>query len=224
MSIKSWPESERPRERLIRYGSRTLTDGEIVALLIGSGTACVDALTLARCLLAEHGSLRLLLDCQPANLLRHDGIGWAGYCRLQAGLELGRRFLAAPARGNQPMSDPARASTYLEARLGGLGHELFCCLFLDSRHRLICCEDLFRGTVDGAVVYPREVVKRALHHNAAGVILGHNHPSGAPEPSASDRDMTLRLKQALALIDVTVLDHLIVGAGSSVSLARRGWL
>jgi DNA repair protein RadC len=225
MSIRAWPESERPRERLKRYGPRQLSDSELLAVLLGSGSAGVDALSLARGLLSELGGLAPLLAAQPSLLLQHPGLGWVGYCRLQAGVELGRRFLAAPRTPGAPMTDPGKAAEYFQARLVGLPHELFCCLFLDTRHRLICCEELFRGTLDGAAVYPREVVKRALFHNAGAVILGHNHPSGSPEPSEADQHITGRLKAALGLIEVRVLDHIIVGSGeASVSLARRGLL
>lgn len=225
MSIRTWPESERPRERLKRYGPRQLSDGELLAVLLGSGAAGTDALTVARGLLSELGGLTPLLAAQPSQLLKHAGLGWVGYCRLHAGVELGRRFLATPRTPGLAMTDPGLAADYFQARLVGLQHELFCCLFLDTRHRLICCEELFRGTLDGAAVYPREVVKRALFHNAAGLILGHNHPSGSPEPSDADQHITGRLKAALGLIDVRVLDHIIIGSGGAcVSLARRGLL
>jgi DNA repair protein RadC len=223
MSIKTWPRSERPRERLRQLGPRHLSDGELLAVLLGSGTAGVDALSLARGLLSELGGLTPLLGAQPAALLRHPGLGWASYCRLHAGVELGRRFLASPRSEGLNLNDPTQAGDYLQARLAGLDHELFCCLFLDTRHRLICCEELFRGTLDAAAVYPREVLKRALFHNAASVILGHNHPSGSAEPSDADQRITGRLKAALGLVDITVLDHIIVGsAGVYVSLAHRG--
>jgi len=225
MSIRTWPELERPRERLKQCGPRQLSDGELLAVLLGNGAAGVDALSLARRLLSELGGLTPLLAAQPHLLLQHPGLGWVGYCRLHAGVELGRRFLAAPRTPGMAMTDPGHAGDYFQARLVGLDHELFCCLFLDTRNRLICCEELFRGTLDGAAVYPREVVKRALFHNAAAVILGHNHPSGSPEPSHADQHITGRLKAALGLVDIRVLDHIIVGSGaSSVSLARRGLL
>ena len=225
MSIRTWPESERPRERLRQQGPRQLSDGELLSVLLGSGAAGVDALSLARGLLSELGGLTPLLAAPPSQLLRHPGLGWVGYCRLQAGVELGRRFLAASRHAGIAMTDPGQAVNYFQARLVGLEHELFCCLFLNTRHRLICAEELFRGSLDGAVVYPREVVKRALFHNAAGVILGHNHPSGSPEPSHADQQITSRLKAALGLIDVRVLDHIIIGSGGAcASLARRGLL
>ncbi len=225
MSIKTWPRSEQPRERLKHYGPRQLSDSELVAVLLGCGGVGVDALSLARSLLTELGGLAPLLSALPDTLLRHPGLGWAGYCRLHAGVELGRRFIANPRLAGLNLNDPNQAGAYLQARLVGLDHELFCCLFLDTRHRLICCEELFRGTLDAAAVYPREVLKRALFHNAAGVILGHNHPSGSAEPSDADERITGRLKAALALVDISVLDHIIVGsAGFYVSLARRGLL
>jgi len=225
MSIRSWPASETPRERLRQHGPRALSDGELLAVLLGNGAAGVDAVTLARGLLSELGGLTRLLSAQPSQILKHPGLGWVGYCRLQAGVELGRRFLAASRDPGMAMTDPGQATNYFQARLVGLEHELFCCLFLDTRHRLICGEEMFHGSLDGAVVYPREVVKRALFHNAAAVILGHNHPSGSPEPSDADRQITGRLKAALGLIDVRVLDHIIIGnGGACASLARRGLL
>ena len=223
MSIKSWPLAERPRERLKRYGPRQLSDTELLAILLGGGVAGLDAVSLARGLLTDMGGLRPLMTAQPTDVLRHPGVGWAGYCRLQAGVELGRRFLTDTPRQGPQVMDPGEAGDYFQARLVGLDHELFCCLFLDTRHRLICCEELFRGTLDAAAVYPREILKRALFHNAAAVILGHNHPSGCTEPSEADRQITKRLKAALGLVDITVLDHIIVGSnGACLSFARRG--
>ena len=224
MSIRTWPKSERPRERLLSLGVGALSDGELIAVLLGMSPPGQDGVSYARSLLAQAGGLQALLTSPAGELLARRGMGIAGYCRLQAGTEMGRRFLAGTAARAAPLTNPEGAASYLNARLGGLGHEVFCCLFLDGRHRLICCEEMFRGTLDGAPVYPREIVKRALHHNAAGIILGHNHPSGCPEPSAADRRITQRLKAALALVDIPVLDHLVVAGGSSVSLAGRGWL
>ena len=224
MHIRDWPASERPREKLLQGGPSLLSDAELLALFLGSGPRGSTAVEQARRLLAEHGALRGLLDRDASGLARLRGIGPARACTLAAALELGRRHLEADLRRGELLSDPGRAGTYLSARLRALPHEEFAALFLDTRHRLIACEMLFRGSLDGAEVHPREVVKRALARNAAAVILGHNHPSGNAEPSAADRAVTQRLKQALALVDIRLLDHLVVGDGRPTSMAERGWL
>lgn len=210
------------RERILRFGSEQLTDAELLAALIGY--ACPDTLELSRELLAAAGSLGKLVATSPRELGKAQGIGPAAIARLRAALELGRRCLEAPVNGRRALSRPQDAADSFKARLGDLSHEVFGCLYLDTRHRIICFEALFRGTVDGATVYPREVLKRALHHDAAAVILGHNHPSGDCEPSEADRSITLRLGKALALVDIRLLDHLVVASGRHVSLAERGWI
>ena len=222
MKPSRWPPSERPRERLLEAGPRALSDSELLAILFGTGTRGQSAGELARALLAERGSLTALLGCEPSELARAKGIGLARATRLAAALELGRRYLGAPLEPRSALAAPEDAARFLKARLLDLPHEVFCCLFLDTRHRLIRYEELFRGTVDGATVYPREVVKRALAHNASAVILGHNHPSGVSEPSEADRNITLKLAKALALVEVRLLDHVVVSRGGHVSLAERG--
>ena len=174
--------------------------------------------------LVAHGPLRELLENDPAGLALLPGLGPARACKLVAALELGHRHLAAALERGEVLTDPASAGRYFSQRLRGRGHEVFAALFLDTRHRALAFEELFQGTVDGAEVHPREVVRRALSHNAAAVIVGHNHPSGDAEPSAADRAVTARLKQALALVEVRLLDHFVVGDGSAVSLASRGWV
>src|SRR5450755_2740284 len=177
MSIKDWPERERPREKLLASGAQALSDAELLAVLLGSsGRRGVDAVAMPRNLLGRHQSLRALLSAAPGVCLAAPGIGAAGYCRLQAALELARRHYAEALRAGPPLHSPAATREFLISRLRDMPHELFCCLHLDNRHRLIAFEELFRGTIDGASVHPREVVKQALARNAAAVILAHNHP------------------------------------------------
>lgn len=224
MHIRDWPEPERPREKLLHRGSAVLSDAELLALFLGSGLRGSDAVTSARRLLSAHGPLRKLLERSPAELTGLPGIGSARACLLAGALELGSRFLAAGLERGEALTNPNAAGRYFAQRLRGLPHEVFAALFLDARHRAIAFEELFRGTVDGAEVHPREVVRRALAHNAVAMIVGHNHPSGNGEPSIADRAITARLKQALSLVEVRLLDHLIVGDGAPVSLAARGWV
>jgi DNA repair protein RadC len=224
MHIRDWPAEECPREKLLARGAGALSDAELLAIFLGSGLRGRDAVQTSRELLAAHGPLRVLLENDPAGLARLPGLGPARACKLAAALELGHRHLAAALERGEVLTDPASAGRYFAQRLRGRGHEVFAALFLDTRHRALAFEELFQGTVDGAEVHPREVVRRALSHNAAAVIVGHNHPSGDAEPSAADRAVTARLKQALALVEVRLLDHFVVGDGPSVSLASRGWV
>ena len=224
MHIRDWPAAERPREKLLSRGASALSDAELLAIFLGSGLRGRDAVTTARELLNAHGPLRSLLDRPPGDLAELPGLGPARACQLAAALELGNRHLAASLERGAALTDPLAAGRYFAQRLRAHGHEVFAALFLDTRHRTLAFEELFQGTVDGAEVHPREVVRRALAHNAAAVIIGHNHPSGCAEPSAADRSITTRLKQALALVDVRLLDHFVIGDGAPVSLAARGWV
>ena len=224
LHIRDWPAEERPREKLLARGPAALSDAELLAIFLGSGLRGRDAVQTARELLVEHGPLRALLECSPAELAELPGLGPARSCKLAAALELGNRHLVAGLERGEAMTDPAMAGRYFAQRLRHFGHEVFAVLFLDTRHRALGFEELFRGSIDGAEVHPREVVRRALAHNAAAVIVGHNHPSGCPDPSAADRALTARLKQALGLVDVRLLDHFVVGDGTPVSLAARGWV
>jgi len=225
MSIRDWPERERPREKLLAGGAQSLSDAELLAVLLGrSGRPGLDAVAMARELLGRHESLRGLLSAGQVTSLAAPGLGVAGYCRLQAALELARRHYAEAMRTGPPLHSPAATREFLVARLRDIPHELFCCLHLDNRHRLIAFEELFRGTIDGASVHPREVVKQALARNAAAVILAHNHPSGIAEPSHADELITRRLREALQLVDIRVLDHLIVADNGCLSFAERGLL
>lgn len=224
MTIRDWPEAERPREKLLTRGAQALSDAELLALFLGSGSRGQSAVDLGRELLKSLGGLRPLLELTPAALMDQRGLGSAHAARLHAALELGKRYLAAELDRPDALADPAACSTYLQARLRGYAYEVFACLFLDNRHRPIAFEELFRGSIHGASVYPREVVRRCLAHNAAAVIFAHNHPSGVAEPSQADREITAQLKRALDLIEVRVLDHFIVGSGTATSFAQRGLL
>lgn len=224
MHIRDWPAAERPREKLLGRGAGALSDAELLAIFLGSGVRGMDAVATSRQLLTEHGPLRRLLESPPSALSKLPGLGPARACALSAAIELGNRVLAADLERGEAMSDPQAAGRYFAQRLRGQPSEVFAALFLDTRHRALAFEELFRGTVDGAEVHPREVVRRALAHNAAAVIVGHNHPSGSPEPSAADRAVTLQLKQALALVDIRLLDHFVIADGPPVSLAARGWV
>jgi DNA repair protein RadC len=280
MSIRDWPEAERPREKLLARGAHTLSEAELLAVLIGCGRKGHSAVELARALIADFGSLRQLLSAdrtrwvrepdatRPAGLRRRaqgqmppegvrrcrlqghmppegvrrrnrrgkrlppegfglsrfPGIGPARYATMQAALELTRRHYCENLRVGPPMNAPEATRKFLVAQLRDRPYEVFCCLFLDVRHRLIAFEEMFRGTIDGATVHAREVVRFAMTHNSAAVIFAHNHPSGVTEPSHADELTTQRLREALALVDVRVLDHIIVGDGRCVSFAERGLL
>lgn len=224
MHIRDWPAEERPREKLLHRGAAALSDAELLAIFLGSGLRGSDAVATARDLLARHGPLRTLLEHPPAEMSKLPALGPARCCQLAAALELGQRYLAASLERGLIVTDPAAAGRYFAQRLKGRPHEVFAVLFMDARHRAVAFEELFQGSVDGAEVHPREVVRRALAHNATAVIVGHNHPSGCSDPSAADRTVTLKLKQALALVDVRLLDHVVVGDGPPLSLAARGWV
>ncbi len=234
MSIRDWPRAERPREKLIDRGPHMLSDAELLAVLIGSGLKGRSAVELARALIADFGSLRELLSADRSRWLKHPdkalrsaryaGIGPARYAAMQAALELTRRHYCEPMRTGSALSAPEATRKFLLAQLRDRPYEVFCCLYLDNRHRLVAFEELFRGTINGASVHPREVLRQTLFHNAAAVILAHNPPSGVLEPSQPDEFITLRLRDALALVDVRVLDHFIVGDGRCFSFAEHGLL
>lgn len=223
MSIRDWPEGERPREKLLTHGSAALSDAELLAVLLGSGCRGKDAIALGRELLTNAGSLGALLG-RPEQQIRAVGLGPAKRSRIIAALELARRSLAEELQQKPSLASPRDSGDYLRARLRHLPYEVFGCLYLDNRHRVLAFEELFRGTVDGASVHPREVVRACLQHNACAVIFAHNHPSGVAEPSAADRAITHELRDALQLVGVRVLDHLVIGSGEPVSMASRGLL
>ena len=224
MSMQSWPVNERPRERLLEDGANVLSDAELLAIFLRTGVQGRNAVELARDLLSAFGGLRQLLEADQSSFTSHLGLGPAKYSQLQAVLEMGRRHLAASIQRESALESPQAVRDFLKAKLRHELHEVFACLFLDTKHRVLAFEVLFYGTIDGASVYPRQVVKRALANNAAALILTHNHPSGVAEPSQADKILTERLKEALALVDVRVLDHFIVGDGEPLSMVENGWM
>ena len=224
LGIKGWPEAERPREKLLRKGPQALSDAELVALFVRSGTRGRTAVDVARGAIAASGGLRGLLDRDREDLCRLPGFGPARYVELQACLEIGRRHLATQLDRGEPLTTPHETSRFVMAKLRHLPFEVFSCLFLDNRHRVIEFEEMFRGTIDGTTVHAREVVRRTLNLNAAAVIFAHNHPSGVAEPSQADRLLTEQLVNALSMVEVRVLDHLVVGDGECVSFVDRGLL
>lgn len=222
MSIRDWPESERPREKLLNKGAGSLSDAELLAIFLRTGIAGKTAVDLARDLISRHGSLRGLLKADYRSFCEAPGLGIAKYTQLQAVLEISRRHLREGLDRGISLENPQQTSDYLISELCGYEHEVFSCLYLDNRHRVLKFEKLFNGTINSASVHPREVVKKALKYNAAAVILAHNHPSGVSEPSQADINITSHLKEALNLVDVRLLDHFVVGDGEYVSLAERG--
>jgi len=222
MAISDWPAEERPREKLLQKGPAALSDAELVAIFLRTGVTGMSAVDLARHVLQELGGLRELLQADKTCFCQVHGLGTAKFVQLQATLEMARRHMEAELQRGDALTNPEAVRRYLTAHLRGHSQEVFGCLFLDNRHRIIAFEELFFGTIDGATVHPREVVKRALAHNAAALILAHNHPSGVAEPSHADQAITRRLSDALSLVDVRVLDHIVVGDGPAVSLAERG--
>lgn len=205
-------------------GASALTDAELLAIVLRTGTRGRSALELARDLLGRFQSFRKLLTADRQRFCAEPGLGPVRFVEMQAAIEISRRQLTETLRAGPSLDSPRATCKFLTAKLRDLEHEVFCCLYLDKRHRLIEFEEVFRGTIDGASVHPREIVKLALKHNSAAVIVAHNHPSGIAEPSQADEFITHRVKDALALVDIRLLDHVIVGDGISVSLAERGML
>ncbi|OIN11110.1 RadC family protein [Oceanisphaera psychrotolerans] len=224
MSIKDWPEGERPREKLLSRGASSLSDAELLAIFLRTGARGMDAVTLARALLDQFGSLRQLLLADQQRFCAGPGLGLAKFVQLQASLELMQRFLGEKLVREGALTSPELTRQFLQARLRDQSREVFALLLLDNQHRVITFHELFFGTLDAAAVYPREIVALALKLGAAAVILVHNHPSGVAEPSRADRMITERIQSALGLLDIRVLDHLVVGDGETVSFAERGWL
>lgn len=222
MSLKDLPADARPREKLLARGAHALADAELLALLLRTGVRGQGVLQLAGALLERFGGIAGLLRAPPDALKAVKGLGPAKRAEVAAVLEIARRALAGELADQPVFDSPEKVKQYASLHLGGLGHEVFAVLFLDSQHRLIVLEPMFRGTLTQTGVYPREVVRRALALNAGAVILAHNHPSGLAEPSRADEFLTQTLKSALQLIDVRVLDHLVVGRGLVVSMAERG--
>ena len=224
MAIRDWPLDERPREKLLARGAGALTDAELLAILLHSGIAGASALDLAKDILKNFASLRKLIAADRQKFCAQPGLGMARFAQMQAALEISRRQLTESLRAGPALSTPRATQDFLFSQIRDLEHEVFCCIYLDNRHRLIHFAELFRGTIDGASVHPREIVKQALQQNCAAVIVAHNHPSGIAEPSRADELITLKIKEALALVDIRLLDHIVVGDGVAVSLAERGLL
>jgi len=224
MPITDWPKAERPREKLLSCGSSTLSDAELLAIFLRTGIKGKTAVDLARDIIAYFGGLRNLLLADKKAFCKFSGLGEAKFAQLQAVIELSHRHLKETMQRGEFLKNPQSTQNYLSARLRDLPYEVFACLFLDNQHRIIEFEILFQGTINGSSVHPREVVRKTLKHNAAALILAHNHPSGIAEPSSADRHITKQLSQSLALIDVRVLDHIVVGDGECVAFSERGWI
>lgn len=224
MSIKLMPAEARPREKLLQHGAASLSDPELLALLLRTGVRGQGVLQMAGAVLARFGGFAALLHADAGDLKSVKGMGPAKRAELAAVIEMARRALAQRLTAAPVFDSPQMVKDYLQLHLGQLQHEVFAVLFLDGQHRLIKLDTMFTGTLGQTSVYPREVVKRALAHNAGAVILAHNHPSGVAEPSRADEFLTQSLKSALALVDVRVLDHLVIGCGQVVSFAERGLL
>ncbi len=224
MAISNWPEAERPRERLIKNGAASLSDAELLAIFLRTGVKGQTAVDLARALLEQAGSLRDLLAQDEKTFCRARGLGPTKYIMLQATLELGRRYLKEDLEKGCVFSKPALVVDYLTAQLRARSREVFACLYLDAQNRLLHYAELFEGTINSAVVYPREVLTTAIQYQATAVILAHNHPSGCATPSKDDHLITQRLQQTLQLVDIEVLDHIIIGDGQHTSFAEEGFL
>jgi DNA repair protein RadC len=224
MAISDWPAGERPREKLLSRGAQNLSEAELLAIFLRTGVAGKSAVDVARDLIKNFGSLTRLFGASQNELCESPGLGPAKYAQLQAVLELARRALDEKIKSGDALNSPKAVRDYLRLALAGREFEVFEGIFLDAQNRVLAVEELFRGTLSQTSVFPREVVKRALHHNAAGVIFAHNHPSGLAEPSGADEALTAALKKSLALVDIKVLDHFIVGSGGIMSFAERGLL
>ena len=223
MAIADWPESERPRERLLSQGAAALSDAELVAILLRTGVRGKSAVDLARELIERCRGVAGLLE-QVGGKTSLKGIGAAKRAQFAAAVELARRALVAEMRTRSALTSPGAVRDYLRLALGARQHEVFVCIWLDAQHRVVACEEAFRGTLTQTSVYPREIVKSALAANAAAVIFAHNHPSGAAQPSQADELLTRNLREALALVEVKVLDHFIVAGSQAISFAERGLL
>ena len=224
MAITDWPSAERPREKLIELGAEALSDAELLAIFLRVGVTGKSAVDLARDLLTQFGSLNGIFAATEHELSQVHGIGTSKYVQLQAIFEMSRRALSEQLQQRDVFKSPQAVRDYLVLRLGSLTKEVFLVLFLDTQNRLVATEEMFSGSLKETSVYPREVLKRALHHNAASVIFAHNHPSGIAQQSQADELITKQLKQALALVDVRVLDHFIVAGNTTLSFSERGLL
>jgi DNA repair protein RadC len=222
MTMTDWPPADRPREKLLEKGATALTDAELVAIFLHTGTRGQTALDVARQLLVSFGCLKKLLRAPPHEFMRWHGMGNAKYAALQAAVELGRRFISETVPTGSVMTNSRIVQQFLSGQLRHHSNEVFACLFMDNHFRLLSFEEMFQGTVNETNVYPREIVRRALMHNAAKIILAHNHPSGRAEPSEADKEVTRLIQQALGLVEVVVVDHVIVGNPGCFSFAEWG--
>jgi DNA repair protein RadC len=222
MSIADWPHHEQPRERLLNQGPEALTESELLAILLRHGAFGITAIELARSLLTKFDGLRGLLQCSPSVLCQYPGFGPAKYCQLQAAFELSRRCLQETLQRDHSLSNSQIVQKFIVSSLLKHHQEVFAALFLDNQYRLIKFEPLFYGTINNATIYPREIIKRALYYNAAALIIAHNHPSGIAEASQADILLTQTLKSALALVEIKLLDHFIIGDNQAISLAEKG--
>ena len=223
MAISDWPLAERPRERLLAHGAAALSDAELLALFLRTGIRGKSAVELARDLLERLNGLGGLLT-SPENLQDIKGLGPAKKAQLAAVIEVAKRCLHRNLQSGGALTSPGAVRDYLRLAISAMEHEVFVCLWLDAQHRVLSCEELFRGTLTQTSVYPREIVKAGLKANAAAVIFAHNHPSGVAQPSQADELLTRNLKEALALVEVKVLDHFIVAGSQAISFAERGLL
>jgi DNA repair protein RadC len=224
MTIANWPLAERPREKLISNGVKSLSDAELLAIFFRTGTRGKTALDIARELLSEYGGIKKIIGAEPEQLFQKKGIGIAKYAMLRAAIEIGCRYLEEELPTGEALTNSQLTKRMLVNRLQDYAHEVFACLFLDTQNRVICFEELFHGTINEANIYPRELVKRGLKHNAAKVILAHNHPSGNIEPSQADQEVTLLLKRSLDLVSIQVVDHIVIGGSRAFSFAEAGLL
>lgn len=224
VAITDWPASERPREKLLQHGAGVLSDAELLAIFLRVGVVGKSAVDLARDLLTRFGSLNGIFAASADEIGAVHGMGASKYVQLQAIFEMSRRALSEQMQNADVLGSPQKVRDYLCLRLGGLKREVFMVIFLDAQNRVIGQEEMFSGTLTQTSVYPREVVKRALHHNAASVIFAHNHPSGVAQQSRADELLTEALKQALALVDIRTLDHIVVAGNTSLSFAEQGLL
>jgi DNA repair protein RadC len=222
MPIKHWPQEDRPREKLLAKGEAALTDAELIAIFLNTGTKGRTALDIAKELVMEYGGLKKLLRVPATTLIAKHGMGRVKYAALRAAVELGRRYLQEQLPVGTVLNNSRATQQFLADRMRENNNEVFACLFMDNHFRMICFEELFHGTINEANIYPREIVRRGLAHNAAKIILAHNHPSGKANPSAADQEVTQLIKQALSLVDIEVVDHVIIGNPGNFSFAEAG--
>lgn len=224
MTIQDWPETERPREKLRQRGAQSLSDAELLAIFLRCGTRGISAVDMARILISEFGSLGALMNAPEHDFIRHKGLGPAKYTQFMALNELARRVLAENVNDGDILDHPQAVRNYLRWRIGRRDTETFAILFLSTQNRVLAVEEVAQGTLDEVQVHPREIVRHTLRHNAAAIIVAHNHPSGSTLPSTEDRLLTNKLRSALELMDIRLLDHFIVTRNETISFAERGWL